>query len=81
MINYQLDIKLEQFTEEELDTVLKKIKSRKAEGIDKIHPGFSFPSIYGPPYLTFQSHLVLLPSDVLALLLVETIYFYGMKLK
>ena len=33
--------------------------------------GFPFPSIYGPPYPTFQSHLVLLPFDVLlALLLV-----------
>ena len=33
--------------------------------------GFPFPSIYSPPYPIFQSHLVLLPSDVLlALLLV-----------
>ena len=32
---------------------------------------FPFPSMYGPPYPTFQSHPVLLPSDVLlALLLV-----------
>ena len=38
IINDQLDIKLEQFTEEELDTVLKKIKSRKAAGLNEIHP-------------------------------------------
>ena len=37
-----------------------------------IPDGFPFSSIYGPPYPTFQSHLVLLPSDVLlALLLVD----------
>ena len=41
----------------------------------QLHPiradGFPFPSIYGSPYPTFQSHPVLLPSDViLALLLV-----------
>ena len=34
----KLDIKLEQCTEEELDTVLKKIKSRKAGSLDKIPP-------------------------------------------
>ena len=35
------------------------------------HNGFPVPLIYGPPYPTFQSHLVLRPSDVLlALLLV-----------
>ena len=38
-----------------------------------LHPikadGFTFPSIYGPPSPTFQSHLVLLPFDVLLALL------------
>ena len=37
--------------------------------IFQLHPiravVFPFPSIYGLPYSTFQSHLVLLPSDVL----------------
>ena len=37
--------------------------------------GFPFPSIYGPPYPTFQSHLVLLLPDVLlALFLVGDLY-------
>ena len=36
MINNQLDIKLEQFTQEELDSVLRKIKNRKAAGLDEI---------------------------------------------
>ena len=36
IINNQLDIKLEQFTDEELDAVLKKIKIRKAVGLDEI---------------------------------------------
>ena len=46
----------------------------------QLHPiradGFPFPSIYGPPYLTFLSHLVLQPSDVLALLLVGTCFSF-----
>ena len=37
-MNCQLDIKLEQFTEEEIDVVLKKIKSRKAVGLNEIPP-------------------------------------------
>ena len=36
IINDQLDIKLRRFTEDELDTVLKTIKSRKAVGLDEI---------------------------------------------
>ena len=32
--------------------------------------GFPFPFIYGQPYQTLQSHLVLLPSDVLLVLFV-----------
>ena len=34
----QLNIKLEQFTQEELDSVLRKIKNRKAVGLDEILP-------------------------------------------
>ena len=34
----QLETKLGQFTEEELNGVLPKIKSRKAEGLDEIPP-------------------------------------------
>ena len=34
----QLDIKLEPLTQEELDSVLRKIKNRKATGLDKIPP-------------------------------------------
>ena len=34
----QLDIKLEQFTQEELNSVLRKIKNRKAAGLDEISP-------------------------------------------
>ena len=34
--DYQLDIKLGQFTLEELDTVLRKIKNRKVAGFDEI---------------------------------------------
>ena len=37
-VNSQLDIKLGQFMEEELNIVLTKIKSRKATGPDKIPP-------------------------------------------
>ncbi len=37
-ISKQLDIKLGPFTQEELDSVLKKIKSWKASGLDKIPP-------------------------------------------
>ena len=38
IINDQLNIILGQFTEEELDTLLKKIKNRKAADFDKIPP-------------------------------------------
>ena len=34
----QLDIKLEQFMQEELDSVIRKIKNRKAGGLDEIPP-------------------------------------------
>ena len=34
----QLDIKLGQFTQEKLDSVLRKIKNRKAAGFDEIPP-------------------------------------------
>ena len=37
-INKQLDIKLGPFTQEELDSVLRKIKNMKAAGLDKIPP-------------------------------------------
>ena len=36
IISKQLDIKLRQFTQEELDSVLRKIKNRKAAGLDEI---------------------------------------------
>ena len=38
IISKQLDIKLRQFTQEELDSVLRKIKSRKAAGLEEIPP-------------------------------------------
>ena len=38
IINSQLNIKERQFTEEELNVVLSKIKSRKAAGLNKILP-------------------------------------------
>ena len=38
IINNQLDIKLGQFTQKELDVVLMKIKNRKAASLDKILP-------------------------------------------
>ena len=38
IISKQLDIKLGPFTKEELDSVLRKIKNRKAAGLDKIPP-------------------------------------------
>ena len=38
IISKQLDIKLGPFTLEELDSVLKKIKNRKAAGLDEIPP-------------------------------------------
>ena len=38
IISKQLDIKLRPFTKEELDSVLKKIKNRKAAGLDEIPP-------------------------------------------
>ena len=38
IISKQLDIKLGQFTQEEFNSVLRKIKNRKAAGLDKIPP-------------------------------------------
>ena len=38
IISKQLNIKLEPFTQEELDSVLRKIKNRKAAGLDEIPP-------------------------------------------
>ena len=38
IISKQLDIKLGQFMQEELDSVLRKINNRKAAGLDEIHP-------------------------------------------
>ena len=38
IISTQLDIKLGPFTQEELDSVLKKLKNRKAAGLDEIPP-------------------------------------------
>ena len=38
VINNQLDIKLGQFTQEELNVILTKIKNRKAASLDKIPP-------------------------------------------
>ena len=38
IISKQLDIKLGPFTQEELDSVLKKLKNRKAAGLDEIPP-------------------------------------------
>ena len=38
IISKQLDIKLGPFTQEELDSVLRKIKNRKATGLDKFPP-------------------------------------------
>ena len=38
IIYNQLDIKLGQFTQDELDVVLSKIKNRKAAGLDEILP-------------------------------------------
>ena len=38
IISKQLDIKLGPFTQEELDSVLRKIKNRKAAGLDEITP-------------------------------------------
>ena len=38
IISYQLDTKLGQFTQEELDLGLRNIKNRKATALDKIHP-------------------------------------------
>ena len=38
IISKQLDIKLEPFTQEELDSVLRKIKNRKAAGLDGDSP-------------------------------------------
>ena len=38
IISKQLDIKLGPFTQEELNSVLRKIKNRKAAGLDEIPP-------------------------------------------
>ena len=38
IINKQLDIKLEQFTQDEFDSVLRKTKNRKDTGLDEIPP-------------------------------------------
>ena len=38
IISKQLDTKLGPFTQEELDSVLRKIKNRKAAGLDEIPP-------------------------------------------
>ena len=38
IISKQLDIKLGQFTQGELDSVLRKIKNRKVAGLDEIPP-------------------------------------------
>ena len=38
IISKQLDIKLDPFTKEKLDSVLRKIKNRKAAGLDEIPP-------------------------------------------
>ena len=38
IISKQLDIKLGPFTKEELDSVLRKIKNKKAAGLDEIPP-------------------------------------------
>ena len=38
IISKQLDIKLGPFTKEELDSILRKIKNRKAAGLDEISP-------------------------------------------
>ena len=38
IISKQLDLKLGPFTQEELDSVLRKIKNRKAAGLDEIPP-------------------------------------------
>ena len=38
LISNQLDIKIGQFTQEELDLVLKTIKNMKAVGLNEIHP-------------------------------------------
>ena len=38
MINSQLDLKLGQFTKEELDAVLKRIKTKESAGLDEIPP-------------------------------------------
>ena len=38
IISKQIDIKLGPFTQEELDSILRKIKNRKAAGLDEIPP-------------------------------------------
>ena len=55
IISKQVDIKLGQFTLEELDSVLRKIKNRKAAGLDEI------PLKYGRPdnSITYCSNTVM----------------------
>ena len=38
IISKQLDIKLGPFTQEELDSILSRIKNMKAAGLDEVHP-------------------------------------------
>ena len=38
IISHQLDIKLGKFMQEELNLILRKIKNRKAAGLEEIHP-------------------------------------------
>ena len=38
MFSNQLDVKVGKFTQEERDSVLRKIKNRKAAGLDEIAP-------------------------------------------
>ena len=53
LINCQLDIKLGQFMEEELEAVLKKkLKNRKVAGLDEIPPEV---------WKTIKFHVILLP--------------------
>ena len=43
IISNQLDIKLEQFTQEEFNSALRKIKKSKAAGLDEIPPEWMHP--------------------------------------
>ena len=51
IISKQLDIKLGPFTSEELDSVLRNIKNRKAAGLDEIPP-----EVWKTRQVTGQSH-------------------------